>query len=275
MINRLLCSPTLQRLYARVRQLPVVGGLSHRLTTKFLPQGTRLIVTVRSGVASGLTLCVDPRFEAQYAAGLHEDALMRCLASHLRLGDVFYDVGAHVGLISLVGARLVGSQGKVYAFEADPANSARLLEHIEINALQQVELVEAAVWSERKVVAFRQDSTLSSRNTGGVLEVTEKQCPTGSVEVQALTLNDFTRDHRLPAVVKVDVEGGEVQVLRGGDKIFRTSRPILICEVHSARAADEVFQWLKGQQYEWSWLTDREEFPRHFLAKGQKCGLEW
>ena len=116
--------------------------------------GARFAVRVRKGTGAGLRLSLDTRYEAQYAAGFHETALLACLAAHLKPGDVLYDVGAHIGYISLVAARLVGPSGKVFAFEADPENARRIIGHAEMNALPQVELVGAAVWSERKTLSF-------------------------------------------------------------------------------------------------------------------------
>ena len=120
MISRLLCSPrccstVLHSISANTGRLES----THGLVGKILPPGTRVSVAVRSGMASGLFLSVDPRYEARYAAGVHETRLLMTLASHLRQGDVLYDVGAHVRLVCLVAARLVGSKARGTAFEAD------------------------------------------------------------------------------------------------------------------------------------------------------------
>lgn len=112
MNSRLVSSPALQRCYATIRRMPIVGELAHGFVQRVLPSGMRVSVKVRTGQAAGLSLSIDPRFEAQYGAGLHEKALLDLLASCLQRGDVFYDVGAHIGFVTLVGARLVGPRGK-------------------------------------------------------------------------------------------------------------------------------------------------------------------
>ena len=185
---------------------------------KISPPGTRVSVAVRSGMASGLFLSVDPRYEARYAAGVHETRLLMTLASHLRQGDVLYDVGAHVGFICLVAARLVGSEGKIYEFEADSENSKRILQHKQMNSLPQIEVVPTAVWSECTTLSFRGDSDSSSRNTGAVSAIAGDEKDPGASTVEAITLDHFALEHRPPAVVKIDVEGAEEQAgrRRGG-----------------------------------------------------------
>jgi len=270
MISRLLCSPALQQFYAPIRKVPVVGTLVHGLVRKILPPGTRLSVTVRSGVAAGLVLSVDPRYEAWYAAGAHETHLLNALALHVLPGEVLYDVGAHIGFISLVAARLVGPEGKIYAFEADPENSIRILEHVRMNALPQIELVPKAVWSECKILSFRRDPDSSSRNTGAVSAIASDEKGSADIAVEAVTLDHFAVDHRPAAVVKIDVEGAEEQVLEGAEEVFGASQPTLICEIHNERAAEGVSKWLAAHGYGWNWLTQGDGFPRHLVAQAQR-----
>src|ERR1700688_4148156 len=106
LLSRAASAPKLQALYARIRQIPWLGESCHRLVLMMMPAGTRLVTRVREGQGAGLRLSLDPRYEAQYAAGVHETALLECLAAHLKPGEVFYDVGAHIGYLSLLAAWL-------------------------------------------------------------------------------------------------------------------------------------------------------------------------
>ena len=245
----------------------MLGKCAHRLMLRIIPVGTRFATRVRKGEGAGLRLSLDPRYEAPYAAGFHETALLACLVAHLRPGDVLYDVGAHIGYISLVAARLVGPSGRVFAFEADPENADRITGHVQMNALPQVELVPAAVWSECKTLSFHRASASSSRNTGAVGASNQDNSVDGIIVVEAVTLDRFVEDHRSPAVVKVDVEGAEEEVLKGAEEVFRTSKPTLICEVHHGRAAEGVAAWLARMGYQWKWLGDDVAFPRHLIAQ--------
>jgi FkbM family methyltransferase len=264
---RIICSPALQNCYMRVRRVPMFGELGHRLVERFLPPGKRLDVTVREGLGAGLSLSIDPRYEAPYAAGLHENALLGYLASHLRRGDVFYDVGAHIGYVALVAARLVGPEGSVFAFEPDPENSLRVIRHARMNALPQIEVICSAVWSECTAMPFHRGADSSSRNTGVVIE-SPKHANVGEViSVPAVTIDRFAQEHRAPRVIKIDVEGAEGDVLIGAEAVLRGARPILICEIHGDRALAVVTKWVTEREYHWDWLSQGEGFPRHLVAQ--------
>ena len=106
-------------------------------------------------------------------------------------------------------ARLVGSEGKIYAFEVEAENSKRILEHGQMNSLPQIELVQTAVWSECTTLFFRPDSDSSGRKTGAVSRNQgNHEGPAVSV-VEDVTLDHFALKHKLPDVVKIDGEGAE------------------------------------------------------------------
>jgi len=210
----------------------------------------------------------------QYVAGLHEPAVLEWLSAHLRTGGVFYDVGAHIGFTSLVAATLVGNDGQVYAFEADPGNCSRIADHIRINNLPRIELVPMAAWSECKSVHFHRAAEQSSRNMGSVIE--EPNCiPDELVRVEAITLDSFAEAHRRPAIVKIDVEGGEEDVLKGADRTFCSAKPLLICEIHHSQAAAAVPEWLASRGYSCRWLGAERGYPRHLVARCDLKGINW
>jgi len=266
---RITCSPILQKFYQSIRRVPFWGQLGHRLVRRLLPPGKRVDIAVRGGLGAGLHLSIDPRYEAPYAAGLHENALLECLALHLHRGDVFYDVGAHIGFVALVAARLVGPEGRVFAFEPDPENSSRVIHHARINALPQIEVVCSAVWSECTAMPFHRAAVASSRNTGAVIDSPEDFGAAEVISVPALTLDRFVHEHRPPRVIKIDVEGGEGDVLKGAEAVLRGAKPVLICEIHGDRALAAVTEWVTQREYSWDWLSQEERFPRHLVAQAR------
>jgi len=204
-----------------------------------------------------------------YAGGEYEPPIQQALSEHLKPGSVFYDVGAHVGIVSLFAARLVGRNGAVFAFEADPENADRIKEHVRRNILDQIQVVPCAVWSSSGHLRFERASAQSSRNQGSLasdLAVSGED----TIEVEAITLDDFVQRHDPPTLVKIDVEGAEAGVLRGSEKIFAQSKPVLICEVHCKQAADDVTRWLRGKAYTFEWLEDPLQLPCHLLARPEK-----
>jgi hypothetical protein len=84
--------------------------------------------------------------------------------------------------------------------------------------------------------------------------------------LQAVTLDDFARRHGAPMLVKMDVEGGEAEVLKGALRVFSDSRPRLLCEVHHEAAARAVRDWLRERSYTFEWMEEEPTFPRHLHA---------
>ena len=198
--------------------------------------------------------------------GAYEPLIEAVLLYGLEAGSVFYDVGAHIGLFSLLAARVVGKSGSVFAFEADPDNAERIKEHVRRNMFDQIQVVPCAVWSSAGHLRFERASAQSSRNQGAIV--------TGplvgrdnTIDVEAIALNDFAQAHPAPTLIKIDVEGAEADVLRGSEEIFARSKPMLICEVHHGHAAEDVTRWLNERGYTFEWLEASPQFPRHLLAK--------
>lgn len=90
-------------------------------------------VTIAAGEAQGLQMMLDLQTEKDYWLGTYEPELQAALRELIQPGMVAYDVGANIGYISLIMARLVGPQGRVFAFEALPANLERLRNNLQLN----------------------------------------------------------------------------------------------------------------------------------------------
>ena len=202
--------------------------------------------------------------EARLWRGQHESSVQRAILSGVRAGNVVYDIGAHAGSISLGLARVLGSAGRVVAFEADPDNVKSLQENISRNGLSgKLDVVHAAVWSKCGVeLAFRRGG--ARRSHGGV-ETGSQHPVLGKGEiigVPAITLDEFVaRTAPVPRLVKVDVEGAEYEVLSGGQTLFKNHRPLLIAEVHHQDAAEQIRGWLINKDYEGRWRVPAEQFP--------------
>lgn len=215
-----------------VRRLPVLGSVTHQVGLRLLPPGTRVWARVRAGPARGLWLRVDPRTSAHLWQGTGEMAVQRALVEHLRPGMVFYDIGANFGFFTLLGARLVGPQGRVFAFEPEPALWPRLRDNIERNGFVQVEVVGKAVAAASGEVPFEPVSAHYSPDLG--LGRIRKEVSTATNTVAGVALDDFVLHHPWPDVVKCDAEGAEVDILRGASKLLRAKKTIFVIEIHSA-----------------------------------------
>jgi FkbM family methyltransferase len=186
--------------------------------------------------------------------GCHEPLEMRAVKRLLRPGDVALDVGANVGLFTLLAADAVGSTGEVHAFEPVPATFAELNENVRINGFEQVRLTRAAVGAAPGETTLglgeHPEGGSGGYMTGG----------TGApVEAPVVTLDGYVAQHLPDApirLLKVDVEGAEPDVLLGFRERLSVRPPdIVVAEVspetlglHGHNAAS-LLEQLTGSGY--------------------------
>ena len=231
----------------------------------------QLWVQVQSGFAKGMWMHLRIPDEAGFWRGEHEPEVQSAISTMARTGDVIYDIGAHLGSITLAAVRVVGAGGRIVAFEADPSNVRRLRENLSRNHLDgAVQLVHAALWSDltAREITFRRGTAGSSQ--GGV--ETDNQRPVLAdgelIRVPVTTLDAFiAAGGSPPQLIKIDVEGGECEVVRGGATLFAAHRPSLIVEVHHQPACDWFHTWLEEFRYTGEWKIPKEGFPRYLTAR--------
>ena len=223
----LRCAPRLWRF----RRIPVVGDFLHWASTKTVPGDSLVWIRVGKGLGAGLWLRVNPRTGAHILEGSSELPVQKALQEHLRPGMVFYDLGANIGFFSLVGARLVGATGRVFSFEADPELVTRLRTNVARNDFTWVSVEEKAVWSETGTVAFARADPTQSPDLG-LGFVTNASNPK-TIQREAISLDEYARKFSAPDFIKCDVEGAEVEVMRGARQLLQTKRPAILCEIHS------------------------------------------
>lgn len=144
-------------------------------------------------------------------------------------GDVFVDVGAHIGAYTLRVARIVGDEGLVVALEPEYRNYNTLLKNIELNGLRNVIALNVAAYSStRKLTLF-----ISYSTAGHSIKHNEGH---SSVEVQGVTLDDILMSKlsvKRVDWIKIDVEGAEIEVLKGSIGTLEKNFPKLIVEVEN------------------------------------------
>jgi FkbM family methyltransferase len=174
--------------------------------------------------------------------GAYEYEMRRAFESHVKEGAVVFDVGAHVGFYTLLSSVLAGSRGKAIAFEPNPRNLVFLKEHIRINEIRNVQVMEVAV-SDCKGVSFFQERSVSS---------TGRLAVNGKLQVETVSLDEIIPQGLVPApeCVKIDVEGAEMLVLTGARFTLLRYRPIVFLETHGKEVRNECCRFLKSVGYE-------------------------
>jgi FkbM family methyltransferase len=146
------------------------------------------------------------------------------LEKYIPQGTVAVDVGANVGVHSLVLSRCVGDTGRVIAFEALNSIHDRLKENIRLNGLTNIETRPVGI-SDRKGT-FRFDSRKPSFNIGK-----GRISDSGDQEIPVATLDDELRDVQGKiSLLKIDIEGHELNALRGAQEILKKHRPVIMCK---------------------------------------------
>jgi FkbM family methyltransferase len=216
---------------AGLRRLPVVGLCLSWAGRRLVPRDSLTWVQVQHGPAQGLWLHLNPRTGRTNFEGAGEPEVQNALQQYLRPGMIFYDIGANIGFFSLLAARIVGKDGCVVAFEADPEIAARLREHVTRNDFRTISVEEKAVWSEPSTVFFARTDPATSpdRGLGHIVAIGGGD----TIQVNAVSLDKYVQTVPAPDFLKCDVEGAEVEVFRGAHRLLTEKRPGILCEMHS------------------------------------------
>lgn len=271
-LRKAILNVPLLTLYNRLRSVPLIGPYVQKFANRIYPRGSRLWMLVPIGTGSSMWMNLDPRYEMGYRTGTYETAVQRVLSQHLELGQTFYEVGAHIGFFSLLAADVVGETGEVAAFEPDPVNVDLIQQHFCRNSKRHAHVIPMAVWSKIGKIRFTRGSECSSHNAGGVLETSPWGFATDVIDVEAITLDDYSQTHRPPSFIKIDVEGAELHVLMGAQGLLTRYKPLVLCEVHTAELRIQVEQWLIENSYAVEWFMDQPDLARHLIARPNPAG---
>jgi FkbM family methyltransferase len=152
-----------------------------------------------------------------FLAGYYEPELIRWLKSELTSKDVFWDIGANIGAMSLIAAK---SCGQVVAFEPDPRMFTLLEDHVAANKLNNVRVYSVALSNQNgSAELFRAPDT----NTG-MTSLHPRDSTWSRLAVQTWTADDVVMSDPtlFPSVIKMDVEGAERMVLQGAKRILES-----------------------------------------------------
>lgn len=154
-----------------------------------------------------------------------EPELVHLMARVLKEGDLFVDGGANLGFFSLLAAKYVGSSGRVIAVEPGENNLNKLRRNIFLSKAENIELVERPLWSIATDIDFYhyQDS-----GANAVWAYDDKSIPT---KMHATTLN-LVCGLAMPELLKLDIEGTEVDALLGASELLGNQVPYIVAEMN-------------------------------------------
>ncbi len=262
---KVLKYPIAHRLISFLRDKDIKGvrRLSVVLPKILLPNPEKIgehIIETLHGFKLKINPSIDKGVELSlFETGTYEKGILFFLKDVLKQGDCFVDVGANIGLMSIYAAKCIGDQGTVLAFEAHPETFKWLNFNIELNHVSTVRSYDFALGSET-ATTFIYDNWQINRG-GASLIVKNEDSKSYSINVKKL--DDCLPQNHFPKVIKVDVEGFELEVLKGATQTIENCKPILIIELSSLRTnqyeIEDIIQFI-----------EKFEFYQLFKLKGTK-----
>jgi FkbM family methyltransferase len=205
-----------------------------------------------------------------YFLGYYEIRETRLLRRLLRPGDTFVDVGANIGWYTLLAANQIGPTGKVIAFEPSRAVYGHLTHNVRLSGYSHV-IAERLALADRPGRVQLRVAAGRGPGTGSILEA---EAASGDVteEVETIRFDDYCRATHLESarLVKIDVEGAELMVLRGmREALERRSIQYFIIEVADSRlrsvgdSSQQLLELLQGYGYRLSHIGMLHRAPVH------------
>jgi FkbM family methyltransferase len=186
----------------------------------------------------------EPTIRRVQVQGTYDPSLEWVIRRYAKPGTAAVDVGANLGFLSLVMAERVGSAGRVYAVEPNPALHGYLERLLHLNAIDNVEIARCACSQISQTVRFAVDR--ADHTQFGIAE-------DGGSQVETRPLDAVLAANPLPvSLLKIDVEGHEPDVLIGARATLLRHRPTIIFEtgLHSATQVDAICRLLAEVDYE-------------------------
>jgi FkbM family methyltransferase len=202
-----------------------------------LPGGGRIRIEYSDEIA--LLLLVNGGYEAAELHGL-PDIVPR--------GSTVIDVGANIGMYAIALAGVVGDAGRVLAFEPVPATAARLRDNLALNGYSHVDVLQMAAGGKPGSIeiSLANDSAYAS-----AVNVKQQRATGESIRVPTVRLDDVWEERGRPPIAfcKIDVEGGELSVLEGAERLLSASRPTLLLEADEGPELERLTAWLGPRGY--------------------------
>ena len=201
---------------------------------------------------------------------IHEDELMKYFVPEE--GDIVVDVGAHIGLYTIIASKRVGLSGKVFSIEPDPVNFEILGKNIRINHLENVVALNYAAYSEegdKKLYLHNAQFGFTKYDTLMPYFAREHE---KFVMVKTNTLDNLLSQNNASDVkwIKIDVEGAEFEVLKGAHSIISRSEDLnILIEVHSHNDhREKLLQFIEYHKLKIKFeRTYKENGSMHVIAK--------
>jgi FkbM family methyltransferase len=202
-----------------------------------------------------------PIVDSIMETGEWESKTTKFIKDNLKSGQVFIDIGASVGYYTLLSAKIVGSTGKVYAFEPLDVNLDLLLKNVVENGFKNIVWFPLALSDKEKIDCkfygnLNVPGQFSLKGTDGYYK-----------KISTIVFDELNKkEHIVPDMIKIDVEGSQLEVLMGMKEILSTDRELTI--IVEDYTQDSV-EWLINN-YGFELVTTEREAGNYMLVKNRK-----
>ena len=176
------------------------------------------------------------------------DLLVGLLNSVNSKQKVVWDIGANIGVHTMAFSK---HSTFVCSWEANPQNFKLLRMNTQGKLAPNVKVHNVAISNGKKDTIQIQDFDQSKSSNKGELSIVEK----GGVEISARSIDSYMMNYPLPSLIKIDVEGHELEVLKGALVMLKTVKPILYFETADKGSYAEHIKFLKDLDYRMWWFA--------------------
>ncbi len=164
----------------------------------------------------------------------------------VKTDDVIYDIGAHVGYFSIIFSKLVGENGKVYAFEPVEENVAYIKKHVLINDLKNLEIIESGVSDKSGKLTFQNGINNATGHISNEIKFGKT-----AITITVTNLLDCIAINKLPKpdLIKMDIEGAELEVTHSIIEYVKKIKCKLLISTHSDDITHDLVSLLKRNEF--------------------------
>jgi len=183
---------------------------------------------------SGHQMFLDEKDSLGLSTSIYESHEMEVVKREVHPGDVVLDIGANIGYYTLMFAKLVGNEGKVFAFEPEPENFSLLKKNVEINGYQNVILIPKAISNKNDLIQL-----YLCESNKGMHRIYNSVCCNSSIEIESIRADDYFNSSHQINFIKIDIEGAEYAAIQGMQNILTQNQNIKIMTEFSPLALFE------------------------------------
>ncbi len=207
-----------------------------------------------------------PSFGASVYINRIEQKQTNEFVKQLKFGNIVFDIGANVGYYTLLASKLIGEKGKVFSFEPVVRNLVFVYDHVRINKLKNVIILPFACSEQSKLEIFSFGPDCAQGHITKNVIASEINSDTHTF-VNTIKVDEFVSKYKiLPDIIKMDVEGAELLVLKGAKETLLKCKPKIFLSIHSAELELSCKEYLKDFSYNFILLDEKERPSVEYLC---------